>query len=99
MASDVVGHEGNLQLGAMPCGNLDCKTITEHLTDFLEGDLDDESREKFCAHLKKCQMCADWADGVHNAGNCCSEMLLQALPEGSEDRLLAFLKTKCNGGC
>ena len=36
---------------------MDCQTLAEHITDFLEGDLPEDARAAALDHLSTCEAC------------------------------------------
>jgi anti-sigma factor (TIGR02949 family) len=45
-----------------PSERLDCKQVVEFLVDYLEGDMSNDLRAQFDAHLKSCTACVEYLD-------------------------------------
>lgn len=46
-----------------PSDRLTCEQVIGFLMSYLDGELSDELRAKFEAHLEKCTACTDYLDG------------------------------------
>jgi anti-sigma factor RsiW len=75
-------------------GMLKCKECFDLLLDYLEGNLDDETRKRLDDHFAACPPCVNFLESYQS----CAEMAQQLrdqlveIPQELEGRLKAFLR-------
>ena len=76
-----------------------CKEVLQALTEYLEGDLTPEDRERFERHMQDCPPCDAFLKTYCKSGDLAREVLKsRAVPEELNDRVRAFLKARLGLG-
>jgi len=75
-----------------------CQELSEFLLDFLEGNLPEEERAVFEAHLEVCPPCVTYIDSYRKTialgRNACREEERESPPEVPEPLIQAILATR-----
>ncbi len=72
-----------------------CRHVFHHLSDYLENDVDPETRAKMEAHFQECSHCTAVLDGSRNVLRLVGDGRSFELPQDFSRRLYQTLK---NGG-
>ena len=75
-----------------------CNEIEKLLSDYVDGDVDAETKAEIDQHMIDCPPCLDFLDsfrGVVAASRCCK---IKEMPDVMRDRLRQFLATKLQDG-
>jgi predicted anti-sigma-YlaC factor YlaD len=70
-----------------------CKTVIANLTDYLEGDVAPEMRQKIEKHLRGCHRCTAVYDSTRKMLVITGDERIFEIPAGFSERLHAFLDT------
>jgi anti-sigma factor RsiW len=76
----------------MTDGDLQCKQLVEIITDYLEGDLPDEERERFERHLTVCVGCRNYVEQMRTTLRLVGTLSAEGLPESLQQELLATFR-------
>jgi anti-sigma factor RsiW len=68
---------------------MDCNELVELVTDYLEGRLADDDRERFDAHLDECEGCVTYVEQIRATIAVTGTLREHDLPPGAADVLLA----------
>ena len=71
-----------------PPGQLSCRELVELVTDYLDGELDPDSRARFEAHLNDCDGCAAYLEQIRSTVRMLGTAPEAALTPEMRDRLL-----------
>ena len=66
---------------------IDCQQVWKELTNYIEGDLSPEVRDRIARHLRGCKNCAAVYDGTRNVVQLLSDEKSIELPLGFSERL------------
>jgi anti-sigma factor RsiW len=69
-------------------GEMTCKEIVEVITDYLEGRLPPEDRERFEAHVEGCSYCANYLDQMRETIATLGTLRTESLSRETRDGLL-----------
>lgn len=70
---------------------LSCQELVELVTEYLEGALSEEERERFEAHIGRCDGCGTYLDQMRETIRLAGSLSASALPpEAERDLLEAF---------
>jgi predicted anti-sigma-YlaC factor YlaD len=70
-----------------------CKTVIANLTDYLDGDVTPEMRQKIEKHLRGCHRCTAVYDSTRKMLVITGDERIFEIPAGFSERLHAFLDT------
>ncbi len=68
-----------------------CKTIIDHLSDYLDGSVSVEMRSKIERHLRSCRRCSAVYDSTRKMLVITGDERAFEIPGGYEDRLHRFV--------
>ena len=72
-------------------GMLTCQEMVELVTDYLEGRLDDASRERFEAHVAECEACTMYIEQMRQTIVALGRIPAETVsPEAEQELLAAF---------
>lgn len=71
---------------------LPCLHVFQHISDYLENEVDPETRAKMEAHFKECSHCTAVLDGSRNVLRLVGDGRSFELPQGFSQRLYQKLK-------
>jgi anti-sigma factor (TIGR02949 family) len=66
---------------------IDCREVWKEITEYIEGDLTPEMRERVDRHLKECPHCKAVYDGSRNVVRLLGGINVLELPTGFSQRL------------
>ena len=66
---------------------IDCRQVWKELTNYMEGDLIPEMRERIAHHLQACRHCKAIYDGTRNVVRLLGDKKSIELPKGFSERL------------
>jgi anti-sigma factor RsiW len=69
-----------------------CMALFAKLSEYLNDELDPESRQLFEAHLKHCPPCQVCLSTLHRTVELCRQFKSAPLPTGFSNRLRSFLQ-------
>jgi anti-sigma factor RsiW len=67
---------------------LSCRELVELVTEYLEGALDDADRQRFEAHVAKCNGCARYLEQLRQTIRITGTLSFDDLSSEAEDTLL-----------
>jgi predicted anti-sigma-YlaC factor YlaD len=67
--------------------DIDCRHVWKELTNYMEGDLAPELRERVRIHLQGCKHCTAIHDGTRNVVRLLGDEKAIELPRGFSERL------------
>lgn len=70
---------------------IDCKHVWEHISQYIEGDVDAALRAEIDRHLETCEICSAVLDSTRNVVVLMADERVFELPAGYSDRLHARL--------
>ena len=70
---------------------IDCKHVWEHISAYIDGDVDAEMRAEIYRHLETCEICCAVLDSTRNVVVLLADDRVFELPVGFTDRLHARL--------
>jgi anti-sigma factor RsiW len=70
-----------------------CKTVIANLTNYLDGDIAPEMRQKIEKHLRGCHRCTAVYDSTRKMLVITGDERIFEIPAGFSERLHAFLDT------
>jgi predicted anti-sigma-YlaC factor YlaD len=70
-----------------------CKTVIANLTNYLDGDVAPEMRQKIEKHLRGCHRCTAVYDSTRKMLVITGDERIFEIPAGFSERLHAFLDT------
>jgi anti-sigma factor RsiW len=70
---------------------IDCKHVWEHISAYIDGDVDAELRAEIDRHLETCEICCAVLDSTRNVVVLLADDRVFELPTGFADRLHARL--------
>ena len=73
---------------------LPCRHVVQHISDYLENDLDPGTKARMEAHFKGCSHCTAVLDGARNVLRLVGDGRSFELPPGFSRRLYQKLKEK-----
>jgi len=66
---------------------IDCRQVWKELTNYMEGDLTPEMRDRVTRHLERCNHCTAIYDGTRNVVRLLGDEKAITLPQGFSERL------------
>lgn len=70
----------------------DCRKYFERISEYLDGELDDEICRKIEAHLEECPECRECLDSLKKTIQLCKEAGKEAIPSDIHERLRSNLR-------
>ena len=80
------------QQRAMKTGKLNCRKVWRELSDYLDGEVDQELRSGLEAHFKKCALCTAVLDDTRNVVKLIREGIEFRVPPGFSEKLRESIK-------
>jgi len=77
---------------------IDCKHVWEHISAYIDGDVDPSLRADIDRHLETCEICSAVLDSTRNVVVLVADDRVFELPAGFSERLHARLERDLNGG-
>jgi anti-sigma factor (TIGR02949 family) len=72
----------------------DCREIGKLLSDYLDGELDPETRSEMDEHLADCPPCLEFLDSFRSVVEASRSIHAEEMPHEMKDRLRRFLAAK-----
>jgi anti-sigma factor RsiW len=69
-----------------------CKELVELVTEYLEGALSPEERERFEAHLADCQGCTTYFDQMRQTITLVGSLTEETIPTEASNQLLLIFR-------
>ena len=76
---------------------IDCKHVWEHISAYIDNDVDLELRAEIDRHLDTCEICSAVLDSTRNVVILVADGRVFELPAGFSDRLHARIDTEIEG--
>ena len=76
----------------MKTGELDCRKVWRELSNYLDGEVDQELRSGLEAHFKGCAHCTAVLDEIRKVVKLISEGIEFRLPQGFSEKLKESIK-------
>jgi RNA polymerase sigma-70 factor (ECF subfamily) len=70
----------------------DCRKYFERISEYLNGELDDEICREIETHLKECPECRECLDSLKKTIQLCKEAGKEAIPPDIRERLRSNLR-------
>lgn len=77
---------------------IDCKHVWNHISEYLDGTLSEETREMVQRHLDHCEICSAILDATRNIIILTADDRIFELPVGFSERLHARLDKELLSG-
>jgi anti-sigma factor (TIGR02949 family) len=71
-----------------------CREVYELLSDYVDGDLPEATREALSRHLGACPPCERFLNTFRKTRDLCREGLVGEMPEELKTRLRSFLRDR-----
>lgn len=75
-----------------PGMQISCKQLVEVVTDYLEGDVDDELAAEIEAHLRLCPGCDDYLDQMRATIRALGHVPVETLSDRAKSDLMAAFR-------
>ena len=72
--------------------DLTCKELVELVTEYLEGALPPEDRDRFEQHLVLCDGCGRYLEQMRTTIAMAGELTEESIPPAAQERLLAIFR-------
>lgn len=72
--------------------DLTCQELVELVTDYLEGALSAEDRQRFEQHVSECDGCATYLDQMRRTVQMLGTLNEETLPAPAQEKLLAVFR-------
>jgi predicted anti-sigma-YlaC factor YlaD len=72
---------------------IDCKHVWEHISAYIDGDVDALLRAEIDRHLEHCEVCSAVLDSTHNVVVLVADERVFEIPRGFSERLHRHLDT------
>ena len=66
---------------------ISCEEVWQELSNYIEGDVSPELRQRMEAHFRKCQHCTAIYDGTRNVVQLVGDFQAFTVPKGFAERL------------
>lgn len=66
---------------------ISCEEVWQELSNYIEGDVSPEMRQRMEVHFRKCQHCTAIYDGTRNVVQLVGDFQAFNIPQGFSDRL------------
>lgn len=76
----------------MPSSELSCKEFVELVTEYLEGTLSPEQKQRFEAHLAKCDGCGTYLEQMRQTIQLTGRLKEEQVSDPAKERLLRAFK-------
>ena len=77
---------------------IDCRHVWEHISAFIDGDVDANLRAEIDKHLETCEICSAVLDSTRNVVVLVADNRVFELPAGFSERLHARLDREIASG-
>ena len=72
--------------------DLECRVLVEIVSDYLDGALPEDDRERFDAHLEVCEGCRRYLDQMRTTIRVVGTLTEDDLDPGAKDQLLQLFR-------
>lgn len=72
---------------------IDCKHVWEHISAYIDGDVDQALRAEIDRHLEHCEICSAVMDSTRNVVVLMADKRVFEIPVGFSERLHSRLDT------
>ncbi len=86
MRSEKAHHHG-------PGMTMSCRELFEKLSEYVDGELDEELCREIRTHMQDCDPCVAFANTLKKTADLCRRLPEQPMPAEVAENLDAFLKT------
>jgi predicted anti-sigma-YlaC factor YlaD len=69
-----------------------CEEVWRDLSEYIDGDLNQDQRVLFEDHVVACRHCTAVLDGTHNLIRLYRDERILSVPEGLHDRLITTIR-------
>jgi anti-sigma factor RsiW len=76
---------------------IDCNHVWQHISAYIEGDVDAALRAEIDKHLETCEICSAVLDSTRNVVILMADDRIFELPAGFSDRLHAHIDRELEG--
>jgi anti-sigma factor RsiW len=76
---------------------IDCNHVWQHISAYIEGDVDAALRAEIDKHLETCEICSAVLDSTRNVVILMADDRIFELPAGFSDRLHAHIDRELDG--
>ena len=77
---------------------IDCKHVWQHISAYIDGDVDAELRAEIDRHLEHCEICSAVLDSTRNVVVLVADQRIFEIPAGYSERLHRRLDAVLAGG-
>jgi anti-sigma factor RsiW len=70
----------------------ECKAYFERVSEYLDGELNDEICRKIEAHLSECPECRDCIESLRKTIGLCREAAQEEIPQAARERVRRTLR-------
>jgi hypothetical protein len=71
----------------MPIIEISCRAVWDAISDYLEGEVDGDLRQRMEAHFRVCEHCKAVLDGTRNVVKLVADGVIFEVPKGFDERL------------
>ncbi len=71
---------------------IDCKHVWEHISAYIDGEVDEHLRAEIDSHLETCEICSAVLDSTRNVVVLMADERVFKLPAGFSERLHARIE-------
>lgn len=75
-------------MNAAPAGEMTCKELVEVITDYIEGTMSAQDRERFEEHLGRCPYCVEYLEQMRDTIHTLGELREGLIPPEARAALL-----------
>ncbi len=77
---------------------IDCKHVWQHISAYIDGDVDAALRAEIDRHLEHCEICSAVIDSMRNVVVLMADERVFEIPAGYSERLHRRLEAVLSGG-
>jgi anti-sigma factor (TIGR02949 family) len=77
---------------------IDCKHVWQHISSYIDGDVDAELRAEIDRHLEHCEICSAVLDSTRNVVVLMADQRVFEIPAGYSERLHRRLDAVLSAG-
>ena len=71
---------------------MDCNELVEVITDYIEGTLPQNDRERFDAHLRECPFCVTYVEQMRATIAALGSIPVEAISDATRQKLLTAFR-------
>jgi anti-sigma factor RsiW len=79
-------------------GDMTCRQFVELVTDYLENELDHDTRRRFETHVAGCPGCARYLDQIRETQRALGRVRLEPISTPARDQLMAAFRAWRSAG-